>query len=156
MLRLAWHPAGSKPPGANYLAALTCIPMLPFYRCTKGRLAIRNAARFNILGITQVTGIIRLQYTVEICYNIFSLKHHSQWTSRSLPVRVRYGVSVGNSLSQVFSTFIIVLLIQCHANALYHMQYHATGLSGLILGLCTTNERRRYKVTPSLIGWAQT
>ena len=31
--------------------------------------------------------------------------------------------------------------------------------SGLILGLCTANERRRYKVTPSLIqkvGWAQT
>ena len=28
--------------------------------------------------------------------------------------------------------------------------------SGLILGLHSTNERRRYKVTPSLIGWAQT
>ena len=26
----------------------------------------------------------------------------------------------------------------------------------LILGLCPANERRRYKVTPSLIGWAQT
>ena len=29
-------------------------------------------------------------------------------------------------------------------------------LSGLILGLHPGNERRRYKVTPSLIGWAQT
>ena len=28
--------------------------------------------------------------------------------------------------------------------------------TGLILGLRPTNERRRYKVTPSLIGWAQT
>ena len=28
--------------------------------------------------------------------------------------------------------------------------------SGLILGLHPANERRRYKVTPSLIGWAQT
>ena len=28
--------------------------------------------------------------------------------------------------------------------------------SGLILGLPPTNEGRRYKVTPSLIGWAQT
>ena len=28
--------------------------------------------------------------------------------------------------------------------------------SGLILGLRLANERRRYKVTPSLIGWAQT
>ena len=27
---------------------------------------------------------------------------------------------------------------------------------GLILGLCPANERRRYKVTVSLIGWAQT
>ena len=29
-------------------------------------------------------------------------------------------------------------------------------LSELILGLPPANERRRYKVTPSLIGWAQT
>ena len=28
--------------------------------------------------------------------------------------------------------------------------------AGLILGLPPANERRRYKVTPSLIGWAQT
>ena len=33
---------------------------------------------------------------------------------------------------------------------LYHMY------TGLILGLRPANERRRYKVTPSLIGWAQT
>ena len=29
-------------------------------------------------------------------------------------------------------------------------------IAGLILGQCPTNKRRRYKVTPSLIGWAQT
>ena len=28
--------------------------------------------------------------------------------------------------------------------------------SGLILGLHPANDRRRYKVTPSLIGWVQT
>ena len=28
--------------------------------------------------------------------------------------------------------------------------------AGLILGLRPANERRRYKVTPSLIGWVQT
>ena len=28
--------------------------------------------------------------------------------------------------------------------------------TGLILGLGPANERRRYKVTPSFIGWAQT
>ena len=31
-----------------------------------------------------------------------------------------------------------------------------TYISGLILGLRPANEKRRYKVTPSLIGWAQT
>ena len=31
-----------------------------------------------------------------------------------------------------------------------------TTLSELILGLRQANKRRRYKVTPSLIGWAQT
>ena len=29
-------------------------------------------------------------------------------------------------------------------------------IAGLILGLRPANERRRYFVTPSLIGWAQT
>ena len=29
-------------------------------------------------------------------------------------------------------------------------------MSGLIQGLRPANERRRYKVTPSLIGWVQT
>ena len=32
----------------------------------------------------------------------------------------------------------------------------ANAESGLILGLHPANERRRYKVTPSLIGWVQT
>ena len=36
---------------------------------------------------------------------------------------------------------------------------HTNGMfsvTGLIQGLQPANERRRYKVTPSLIGWAQT
>ena len=37
---------------------------------------------------------------------------------------------------------------------LFHVPDHMR--SGLILGLRSANERRRYKVTPSLIGWAQT
>ena len=41
----------------------------------------------------------------------------------------------------------------CYAIAIMYAIYRVTGL---ILGLCPTNERRRYKVTPSLIGWAQT
>ena len=35
----------------------------------------------------------------------------------------------------------------------YNILYLKTGL---ILGLRSANERRRYKVTPSLIAWAQT
>ena len=35
-------------------------------------------------------------------------------------------------------------------------QYNTRVLSRLILGLHLANERRRYKVTPPLIGWAQT
>ena len=31
-----------------------------------------------------------------------------------------------------------------------------TSTTGLILGLCPANEKHHYKVTPSLIGWAQT
>ena len=36
------------------------------------------------------------------------------------------------------------------------MTIFSTTCAGLILGLRPANERRRYKVTPSLIGWAQT
>ena len=34
--------------------------------------------------------------------------------------------------------------------------YFTYSYTGLILGLRPANERRRYNVTPSLIGWAQT
>ena len=37
-----------------------------------------------------------------------------------------------------------------------HLVGHFIKHSGLILGLRPANERHRYKVTPSLIGWAQT
>ena len=40
--------------------------------------------------------------------------------------------------------------------AQYHIGLRPHNEAGLILGLRPTNERRRYKVTPSLIGWAQT
>ena len=33
---------------------------------------------------------------------------------------------------------------------------HIVQFTGLILGLHPANERRRYEVTPSLVGWAQT
>ena len=46
------------------------------------------------------------------------------------------------------STVLVVLMTQKIASV--HCK------SGLILGLCPANERRRYFVTKSLIGWAQT
>ena len=52
------------------------------------------------------------------------------------PMRVRYGISFVGSKSTFFPASVM--------------------FSGLILGLRPANERRRYKVTPSLIGWAQT
>ena len=41
---------------------------------------------------------------------------------------------------------------------MFILSTHATliSLSGLILGLRPANERRRYNVMPSLIGWVQT
>ena len=47
-----------------------------------------------------------------------------------------------------FLNFVTSLL---YNNVSYKLGYE---LSGLILGLRPANERRRYKVTPSLIGWA--
>ena len=38
----------------------------------------------------------------------------------------------------------------------FQVAVHIYVRAGLILGLYPANERRRYEVTPSLIGWAQT
>ena len=38
----------------------------------------------------------------------------------------------------------------------YGVDFPKMDMLGLILGLRPANERRRYKVTPSHIGWAQT
>ena len=46
-----------------------------------------------------------------------------------------------------------VVRVRDHTN--HNCQGNNTS-SGLILDLCPANKRRRYKVTPSLIGWAQT
>ena len=46
-------------------------------------------------------------------------------------------------------SFSIVVILE-HANQ------SRTAITALILGFSPANERRRYKVTPSLTGWAQT
>ena len=47
-------------------------------------------------------------------------------------------------------------LQELRCNGTTWQQLFTERVTGLILGLPTANERRRYKVTPSLIGWAQT
>ena len=53
-----------------------------------------------------------------------------------------------------------LMIWRYHVISKSHYIYHRTAAmgtsSGLILGLRPANERRRYKVTPSLIGWALT
>ena len=46
--------------------------------------------------------------------------------------------------------------MQLQSEARYKLQNTKESITGLILDLRPANERRRYKVTPSLISWAQT
>ena len=65
----------------------------------------------------------------------------------------------------IFMLWKITNDIPCNTVILEHQKPHVTvwvislvqyPIAGLILGLRPTNERRRYVVTTSLIGWAQT
>ena len=47
------------------------------------------------------------------------------------------------------------LLQSCTKSSIQKVRRVSCIETGLILGLHPANERRRYKVTPSLIGWAQ-
>ena len=62
----------------------------------------------------------------------------------------------GNSIANAMDNSIAnaMELLQTWAKPLISINYCI--VTGLILGLRPANERRRYKVTPSLIGWAQT
>ena len=55
--------------------------------------------------------------------------------------------------------FLYAICLSCsNFGCTYYLHVHnwADSRPGLILGLRPANERRHYKVTPSLIGWAQT
>ena len=58
-----------------------------------------------------------------------------------------------NMIQVRFNTTISAKVTEIDDNCCY---LHSDLDKGLILGLRPANERRRYKVTPSLIGWAQT
>ena len=58
------------------------------------------------------------------------------------------------NLEKILLSFIPLVDVELRAAS--HTPQLIVGNTGLILGLRPANGRRRYKVTPSLIGWAQT
>ena len=50
----------------------------------------------------------------------------------------------------------LAVSIVCSLSWFWQNDTDYVSITGLILGLHPANERRRYKVTPSLIDWAQT
>ena len=72
----------------------------------------------------------------------FSLKkmHLKMSSAKWRPCCLGLNVLSGSPLVQAIACYLMAQVIT----------------SAMILGLRTANERRRYKVTPSLIGWAQT
>ena len=68
----------------------------------------------------------------------------TKFLSRASPEAIKNNSGAVNDENVVKITFLLQWLI------------HSLREPGLILGLRPANERRRYKVTPSLIGWAQT
>ena len=71
--------------------------------------------------------------------------------------------NIGQWLQNIFSSKLpffkrplVTTIISLYPARECHLVVSAiTSDSGVILGLCQANERRRYKVTSSLIGWAQ-
>ena len=64
------------------------------------------------------------------------------------------GVCITHSFQQIYDKYSKLYrqdLMRC-----IHLAHTGIAFTGLILGLRPANQRRRYKVTPSLIGWAQT
>ena len=51
---------------------------------------------------------------------------------------------------------VFVLKMLSEVQIVFYLYFHYISYTGLILGLRPANERRRYFVTTSLIGWAQT
>ena len=88
-----------------------------------------------------------------------------QWMNEWAIVMSVYGSHCGLSNQSSPVTVVIKISVPLHTNIVSaSLQYFMIQLcetdtqyfSGLILGLCPANERRFYKVTSSLIGWAQT
>ena len=81
--------------------------------------------------------------------NINKSFFNSPKTPHTSSSRVSYGVSFVSILRKNWPHY--------NGSTQWHsIEPGSCTFSGLILGVRRANERRRYKVTPSLIGWAQT
>ena len=76
-------------------------------------------------------------------FKFFSATHFFH----SLALKTLYG-TIG--LDNVYK------LVPCGVNSCYIADADTCSITRVILGLHPANERRRYKVTPSVIGWAET
>ena len=78
-------------------------------------------------------------------------RHFRHWLHRKLQYRQRRVLLKNNNI------FVLVMFGQRRSTSPKLVQLKAANMTaGLSLGLRPANGRRRYKVTPSLIGWAQT
>ena len=88
---------------------------------------------------------------------------HKSSVIQALKSSCTISLSIGNLVNCKFLSqvqFLYIQVVQLEEDFIWDFMkryYKILGVyhTGLILGLCPANERRRYKVTPSLIGWAQ-
>ena len=67
-----------------------------------------------------------------------------------------YNINKQKDPTKLFAYFMGYTVYPMHVSHASIWWIFIQRLAGLILGLHPANERRRYKVTPSLIGWVQT
>ena len=67
---------------------------------------------------------------------------------------IKHSARKGSGYQQTHYHYWLMILMPF--KSVFHKRYHKYTCTGLILGLQPANERRRYKLTPSLIVWVQT
>ena len=85
----------------------------------------------------------------------YPLQFHTKYLTRTLKIWFFYNSEILRALRFKSSyAFWNAPQTRFHVTKIIPLRYGA--VPGLILGLRPASERRRYKVTPSIIGWAQT
>ena len=101
--------------------------------------------------------------------NYIQAQYKVNWTKKQTPVQLDIHLDMGHvtllvpHLQLTCSDLTKMIRDQCTSyghqgdmpNSVNTSAEEPMAESGLILGFRPANERRRYKVTPSLIGWAQ-